>query len=59
MDSCLTYIVANGAVLVLVLGQMFRVERRLGRASMFLDQIEKRCPLFKTGVKNGKKTEIT
>jgi len=40
------YLLANGAVLVLILGQMLRMERRFGQGDSFLDRIQKHCPLF-------------
>jgi len=68
MDYCIVYIGANGAIMVLVLAQLLRMERRLGCGGTVIDQVKKRCPLFNgnncklnsksEGVQNGKKTEV-
>lgn len=46
MDYCIAYIAANGAVMVLVLAQLLRMERRLGCGGTIISQVKKRCPLF-------------
>ena len=50
MDYCVVYIGANGAVMVLVLAQLLRIERRMGCGDSILSRIKKNCPLF-----NGRK----
>jgi len=46
MDYCIVYIGANGAIMILVLAQLLRMERRLGCGGTVIDQVKKRCPLF-------------
>lgn len=46
MDYCVIYIGANGAIMVLVLAQLLRMERRLGCGGTVIEQVKKRCPLF-------------
>jgi len=64
VNILIAYIGANGAVMVLVLIQLFRMERQLGGGGTILDQIKKRCPLFNEKVckleakQNGKKSEM-
>ena len=45
-DPATIYLLANGGVLILILGQLFRMERRLGYGDNTLDRIQKHCPLF-------------
>lgn len=45
-DPATTYLLANGGVLILILGQLFRMERRLGRGDGTFDRVHKHCPLF-------------
>jgi len=62
VNILIAYIGANGAVMVLVLIQLFRMERRLGCGGTILDQLKKRCPLFNGNIcnleakQNGKKS---
>ena len=68
VNILIAYIGANGAVMVLVLIQLFRMERRLGSGGTILNQVKKRCPLFNEfdckidskseGVTNGKKEKV-
>ena len=68
MDYCIAYIAANGAVMVLVLAQLLRMERRLGCGGTVIEQVKKRCPLFNgnncnlnsksEGVTDGEKTKV-
>ena len=46
MEYCVVYIGANGAIMILVLAQLLRMERRLGCGGSIIDQVKKRCPLF-------------
>ena len=54
MNGVEMYLAANGAVMVLVLGQMLRAERRLGKGDMIFERLLKRCKLF-DGKKEGEK----
>ena len=46
MTGAELYICVNGGVLVLVLGQLFYISRRLGWGDSMLEQLKKRCPIF-------------
>jgi len=46
MDYCIVYIGANGAIMILVLAQLLRMERRLGCGGNIFEQLKKGCPLL-------------
>jgi hypothetical protein len=46
MTGAEIYICANGGVLILILGQLFSISRRLGCGDSMLEQLKKRCPIF-------------
>lgn len=49
------YIMVNGGVLVLILGQLLRLERRFGCGDAILGRIKNHCPLFNgRGSEHGK-----
>jgi len=53
VNILIAYIGANGAVMVLVLIQLFKIERRLGSGASILDQLKKICPML-----NGKQIKM-
>lgn len=57
MDNpCIIYMAANGAIMVLVLAQLLRIEKQLGWGGSIINQVKKRCPLF--GGKGCKQAEV-
>lgn len=54
MTGAEIYILTNGGVLLLLLGQMLRIERRFGRGDFVLSRLQKHCHLFNGG-SHGKK----
>jgi len=52
-----TMLAANGIAWAVALGQLLRIERRLGCGDSSLKQIKSRCPIFMGGVCDGKETE--
>jgi hypothetical protein len=50
MNDAVIYIMSNAAVLILILGQLFRIEARLGKGEELLDRLKKKCPFFNGGI---------
>ncbi len=45
-------------ILVLILGQLLRIEKRLGQGASILELLQKVCPLLNGGVCHGEKKEM-